>query len=220
MKHLKMLAMAAVAATALIAFAGAGTASATVLCKNNLNTSSCSEDYGAGTEVKFNSTMNSVLHAGGGIFHFGCGSSSFSGKTDSTGGSANTVSIPITAKLYDPCGCGISVISYGTLELHHVSGTDDATVTSSGTRMRTNCSTIFGPVRCTYATENTDLGTLQGGNPAKLPINATVKIVPESDPICGVPFVNEKEELEFKPEATWTAEYQVTSPKPLYVTAG
>src|SRR5690242_744555 len=49
MKHLAKLGLAAVAAAALMAFLGAGTASATVLCKNNLNTETCSEKYPVGT---------------------------------------------------------------------------------------------------------------------------------------------------------------------------
>jgi hypothetical protein len=52
MKHLKMLGLAALAAAALTALIGAGTASATVLCKNNLNTTTCSEKYPAGTKGK------------------------------------------------------------------------------------------------------------------------------------------------------------------------
>ncbi len=55
MKHLKILGLAVVAAAALTAFVGVGSASATALCKvGNMTTNTCTSAYPSGTVIKGN----------------------------------------------------------------------------------------------------------------------------------------------------------------------
>jgi RHS repeat-associated protein len=208
MKALKILGLVAVAAVASIALIGAGTASATALCKNNASTTSCSAAYGSGTEVKTSlvSGTKSKLVAEG--LNVECGKSSMVGKSSNAGSASETVKGSIETLTFEECGNNtVTVLKNGSLEIHHTSGTDNGTVTSTGAEITILTHLPFlGTIHCIYATNSTDLGTLTGGNPAKLSVNAEVPRVTTS------PFCSEK--------ATWTAEYEVTSPKPLYVSAG
>ena len=204
MKYVKMLGLAAIAAAALMAFVGASTASATVLCKNNSNTTTCSEPWGAVTvkaeqtkTIKLDTTFKTVE----------CGKSTIEGPA-SAGSSTTTVSGPIEASklTWGECNCTVNTIKGGTLEVHSVAGTDNGTLTSNGAEVTVSCSTIFGNVHCIYVTENDDMGTLVGGNPATFEGSVSVRRLPTSG-LCSE-------------EATWTPAYKVTAPAPLFVSAG
>ena len=73
----------------------------------------------------------------------------------------------------------VTTIIAGTLEAHYTSGYN-ATITASGTTIE---STRLG-VSCRYKTENTDMGTATGGNPATLDINAAIPFHGGSG-LCG-----------------------------------
>jgi hypothetical protein len=95
------------------------------------------------------------------------------------------------------CTSTVDTVATGALEVHHIEGTDNGTVTSSGTQVTV---LILGKT-CTFKV--TDLGTLTGGASPVLHINATVDLVAGGF-IC--------------PEhITWTATYNITEPQPLYV---
>lgn len=205
MKAPKILGLVAVAAMALTALIGAGTASATALCKNNASTTACSETYGSGTE--FNASLSSGTEFVTESLTVKCLKSSLVGKTSNAGSSSETVKGTVETLTFEECGNHtVTVLKKGSLETHHISSTDNGTVTSSGAEITFLTHTfLLGTIHCIYATESTDLGTLTGGNPAKLSVEAEVAGVTTSA------FCSEK--------ATWTAEYEVTSPKPLYVAA-
>jgi hypothetical protein len=210
MKYVKMLALAAVAAAALMAFVGANSASATVLCMNNLNTTTCGAPFGVNEEI------HAVLKAGTkaklvtSFKTIECEESTSKGTIGNAGGKEATVSGPIESLTWGKCNCEVvKTVKGGTLEIHWIAETDNGTLTSSGAEVETTCSTIFGKVHCVYVTSNTDLGTLDGGKPAvltvkgsKIPVDAE-----HSNSLCP-----EKSE--------WNAEYEVTTPNPLYVSAG
>jgi hypothetical protein len=117
MKYLKMLGLAAITAAAVMAFAGAGTASAeTTLCKEK-NLTSC---YGAGT------TLHAVSIAGQGVsrpimtggFDIEC-DSAFEVKIDS----ATTPTGKIAALTWTNCTGGTwATKTLGSIQLHHTSG--------------------------------------------------------------------------------------------------
>jgi hypothetical protein len=207
MKNLKMLGLLAVAAAALMALIGASTASATVLCKNNLKTSSCSEPYAAETflhgvlegTTTFEMTNAEVLGT--------CTQSTFQMRVENAGGAETPVSGPIPSFTWGIKGEGCNQITEtlrnGRLEITHISNTDDGTVKGINTEVTL---AIFG-TDCIYGMgTGTDIGTLTGGSPATLDVNAVL---------------NEQEPKRFlcPDDIRWTGSYEVTSPSPLYVIA-
>jgi hypothetical protein len=220
MKYLKMLGLAAVAAMALMAFVGAGTASATVLCKTQLTTGCAASgwDYPAGTTIDAtlkSPTSTATLETTGGTTLDTCTGSTVHGKTETTGSSTTTVSGKLTSELNaegDPkgltwSGCTVptTTLAAGSLEIHWISGTDNGTLTASGAEVTVNTG-FFGA--CVYGTgTGKDLGTLLGGSPATLAISTNVTLTKNESGLCPS-------------ETKWTATYEVTTPKPLFVTTG
>jgi hypothetical protein len=210
MKYSKTLAIAALAAAALVALAAAGTASATVLCKNNLNTAKCGEPFPLHTlfeaQIVGQATIWTELN-----FEAKCNKAAIGAKTENEGSGTETVRLPDAANketlviTFAECSCTVAVLKTGSLEIHFIPTTDNGTVTSSGLELTTTCTNIFGTAHCIYKTSSTDIGTLEGGKPAKLKISAPLTRVTTSA-IC-------------EPVGAWEGEYEVTTPKPLYVAA-
>lgn len=204
MRPLKMVCLAAVAAICLAALAGVGTASATALCKNNANTSSCNERYPVGTEFK-TVLMGSATFEQSGVTLIQCNEASGEGKLEGAGGSTSTPWGKGTGT-YGGCSCEVQVLKTGTIEVHHITGTDNGTVTFVGTEVTTSCPSIFGSVHCVYVTGGgADTGTLTGGNPASVTFNFVVSQNATSA-LCPS-------------EPVLTAKFEITTPQPLYVAA-
>ena len=105
-----------------------------------------------------------------------------SGKVESHG-SGVTVSGSVSEFVVSGCtnSWHVTTVTTGTMEAHYTSGYD-ATMTASGGKV---AATRFGVV-CTYATNNTDLGTATGGNPTTMHVAAAMPIVTaESSALCG-----------------------------------
>jgi hypothetical protein len=101
------------------------------------------------------------------------------------------------------CTKHTTTVKTGSLEIHHIAGTDDGTVT--GLLAEVTINGIFG-VSCTYgAGTSTDVGVLTGGASPTLKVNAIIKKTAGGF-ICPA-------------ETRWTGEYKVTEPTPLYVEA-
>jgi hypothetical protein len=98
MKHVKVLALAAVATMAVLAFAGAGSASATVLCEANEDP--CGEPLPAGTVLK-GETEEAGTYEGGELK--GTCKSSFVAKTTNGGGKESPVTAEITSLTFSSC---------------------------------------------------------------------------------------------------------------------
>jgi len=204
MKHLKMLGLAIMAAAALTALLGAGTASATELCSTN--TSPCSGTmYGPGTELEANLSGTAILETTGGTVLDECTGGGVAGTITNTGGASETVkaSIPTAGLTWIGCTRTTTTTEGGELEIH----TDDAEPDGNGTLtakgFTVQIATVLGT--CTYGFSSataSDLGTLKGGNPATIEIST---IVPrKTGTLCPA-------------EARWTAKYEVAKPQPLYV---
>jgi hypothetical protein len=192
MKYLKILGLAAIAAMALMAFAG--TASATVLNNGSGN-------LGKGALIKSSLEGSSVLSSGETTLNT-CTGGQFTSEVSNPGGSAATVSGPNTTIDFENCASAVHTVLSGTLEIHHITGTTNGTVTASGVVIR---NTIFG-TSCDYESGTAlHLGTLTGGKKATLHINVNVK---ESSPKFLCPDT-----------ANWTATFRVTSPETLNVEA-
>lgn len=195
-----LFSIAAVAAMALTAFIGAGSASATVLCSESATTECAS--FEKGSIVAASLTGSTTLSTTGGTVLDTCTSGMIEATTKNNGGSSETVSASIDELAWESCTQTTDTISKGELEIHHISGSDNGTVTGKSISFTVN--SALGT--CTYGTgEALDLGTLKGGNPATLEINA-VLVKTAGGFACPA-------------DAKWVASYSVTFPELLYVGA-
>jgi hypothetical protein len=189
MKYVKMLSLLAVAAAALMAFAG--TASATII-------ESGGGALPSGTQIESTGT-SAVLKAGFATIE--CSHSEVDGKTSTAGGANATVEGSINNLTFTGCNATVHVLKKGKLIVHWTSG-KNGTVTSEGAEVTVSTA----GTSCTYGTPTaSSIGTLTGGSPAVLTAAASLKKVAGGF-LCADP-------------ASWTAKYTVTTPNPLYVTA-
>jgi hypothetical protein len=187
MKYLKILGLAAVAAAALMAIAGAGTASATVLCDSATNP--CAAKWAAGTQLEFHiqAGTEGIWAATSGEPTVRCTEGILKAKP-STGGALETVTMSIGGESEfnwnKGCGSGIETktLEGGKLEIHSISGSSNGTVTATGFSF----TTTFLGASCVYTfAEPTDMGTLTGSatGDAVLDIN-TVFTKKEGSFVC------------------------------------
>jgi hypothetical protein len=191
---------------AVMAFVGASTASATELYdktggNNELVTLAKGTKIEAslsGGTAKLTSTSGTLLDTctGGGV----------SGTTSTAGSSTTTVTGGITSLTWTGCIEPTSTSVNGELEIHHIAGTTNGTVTGKNSVVKVN-TTIFEAI-CEYTVGSAlDLGTLVGASTSTG--NATLAIN------TVVPAKNSF----FCPDARWEANYKVTSPLGLVVEA-
>jgi len=197
MNYLKGLAVAAVMAAVFVVF-GAGTASATVLCKTK--TSPCSSQYLKGT------TFNAVLTPGttavfkAGFMTIECTEGSGSVETTTNGSATETVKGITKTLTFGGCNATFNVLKTGTGEIHWTSKTN-GTFTAEGMEVT---GSAFG-VDCIYGGAISSGITLNGGEKPTISINAKVPLISGSF-LCANP-------------GTMTASLTVTEPTPLYVLA-
>ncbi|MGN6276954.1 MAG: hypothetical protein ACTHNP_13640 [Solirubrobacterales bacterium] len=209
MKYLKMLGLAAVAAAALMAAAGTGTASATVLCHST--STPCAEEWKAGTEPRFSVSVAGLwTNTSGETIIARCPKGEIRGVITNPGSATETVSTSVEREGFTwPSveGCIRTVtVAGGSLAIHAIAGTDNGTVTVSGIKI-TIFDEAFG-VSCVYGFgAGGTLGTLtsSGTGKAVLDIN-TVFVRSEGSFLC--------------PESLrWTEQFTQEAPSgtPLYV---
>ncbi|HET7455150.1 MAG TPA: hypothetical protein VFJ76_06485 [Solirubrobacterales bacterium] len=206
MKHLKMIGLAAVAAAALMAFLGAGTASATVICKNNLNTNACSEPYPVGTKGKASLAAGSsaLLETTAGEALVTCTGSVIESSLKNAGSATTTVESNVSTMSFTGCTREVKVIKGGYAILHHIAGTDNGTLTTVETEVTVNG--IFG-TSCTYgAGTGMDVGITVGGNPGSMSLNVVFPRTAGSF-LCPA-------------DARFTGKYTATEPTNAWVAAG
>jgi hypothetical protein len=198
---IKTLGLAAVATMALMAFLGAGSASATVLCKT-AETVGCSAsgwDYPAGTNLVATSTNLTITSSTEPVT---CKHSVFEGKTENTGSATATVTSEGEVSVsFKECNHRFDTIKGGTLEIHH-SPEKSAAVTSKNMSVTTS---IFG-ISCVYGTPASGLKIGDYTNASGIiDVSATVE-KKEGGFLCpGSPL--------------WEGTYTVTSPSPVYISA-
>ena len=198
MRILKVLGLAAIAATALMAVGVAG-ATATEFYSGTTT-------LGAGTEIKASLEGSTSVSDTSANPIDTCLSSELKSTLTSAGSSTTTVSSTVSKSTvsFSSCSSARTVIEGGELEPHHIGGTKNATMTAKGFDWVIH---VFG-VECGYTMgSQTDLGTLTGsttGN-ATLDINA---------------IISKKTGGFLCPSTTrLIANYTITSPTPLHVTA-
>ncbi len=203
MQHLKMLGLAAMAAAALTTIAGVGMASATVLCKNSLNTETCSEPYAIGTEgtaslvgsAKLTDTKGNTLDT--------CSGSTVTGKLKEQG-SGKPATSELSTLTWSGCTFPTKTLVPGSGDLTWIKGTDNGTLVTTETQV-TISTVLFGS--CSYGVGvGTDMGTVEGGNPGSLAVNTVISKI-SGGAAC--------------PETTkFTANYVATSPTNAWVSNG
>ncbi len=201
MKYIKMLGLAAVAAAALMAWVGAGTASATeITCgATPATTSKCA----VGATIHATSIGKAVLDAPFGNVE--C-NSTVAGPVTTAGTSTTTAKGNITTLDWTNCGGDtVTTLASGSLEVHTEGGSanGNGTLTSTGARV----TVIHLGVHCIYETNNTTIGTVTGSSNTKghavLDIKANVPQV-SGGFLCGA-------------SAPWTGSYTVVTPAALTV---
>jgi hypothetical protein len=203
MKHLKMLSICLGAALVLMALVGAGTASATRLCSENKSPCPAGSIYKKGTSIKANLVPGTKSVMTSGFVTIECSSSTMNGKTTSDGGAGVAVKGEITSVTWKNCqtsgGSSCTASALGTPWPVEVSGSGgNGTMTVSGAAGKFTCS-----VTCEYEAKSASVSAT-GGNPAKIKAS-------------NVSFSRIGGSFFCSSSASWTSEYEVTSPKPLFV---
>lgn len=205
MKYLKMLGLAAVAAAALMAIVGVGTASATVLC--HTTSTPCAEKWGLGTTVEFTVKpgTSGVWSRTNGEVVATCPEGEIKGNIAKAGSETSTVEIPVEASHFVWKSCiETNTLEGGSLEVHTIPGTDNGTVTARGFKF----TTVVAGINCVYGfAEAGSLGTLTASETGSsvLDIN-TFFIKREGSILCPS-------------NLTWTEQFTQTAPSktPVYV---
>jgi len=203
MKHMKIFGLCLLGAVAAMALLGVGTASATKLCTENK--SPCP----AGSTIKTGSAIKAQLVAGTksvfttSILTVECSESTIEGKTTSEGGGAGVaVKGEITAVVWSKCqtpgGGACTASPLGLPWLSEVTGTGgNGTMTVNKAAGKFSCG-----VTCEY--EASSVATsVTGGSPA------VIKASKAS--------FNKKGGIFCPATATWSSEYEITTPKPVFV---
>ena len=198
MKLLKTFGLAAVAALALIAIAGVGSASATRLCAENATP--CPE----GKRWKNGQAFASSLETGKAVFDAGfykveCTGSSIDGEILNEGGAGNVI-LELETVSFAGCGCPVTTLKTGSMSVEHTASTMNGKLTTANIEVTINC---MG--HCVYG--EGALGTLTGGAMGTIDVNGTMNRVKGSLPGCPATI-------------TWKGSYTVTAPEPIYVSEG
>lgn len=196
------ISLTAVAALFVMAFIGGSSASATVLCSTT--TTPCSAKWPAGTVLEFSLApgTSSKLTYTNGEPYMTCTGSTIGDKLTNAGSSTTTPAGPIETLTWSSCTFPNITTLKGGLEVHHITGTHNGTVTTTGETKVTFQTLFFGS--CVYGTTaGTHLGTLTGTTATRtdavFAANTIVKKLIGSEAAC--------------PETSkWTAEYTLTKP--------
>ena len=204
MKYLKMLGLVAVLAMAAMAF-GAGTASATKLCSVNTSPCPAGNTYGKGTSIKTQLVSGTKSTMSSGFVNVTCSESTMSGKTTSEGG-AGAVLGEISSVTWKNCTSSLGSCTASALgtpwpaEVTGSGGSGTLSVQHPGGKF------TCGGTTCEYEGSKASI-SVSGGNPAR------AKASNVSFSKIGGGFLCSS-------TASWTSEYEVTSPNPLFIVSG
>jgi len=206
MRYVKMLALAAVAVGALMAFIGAGTASATKICSTTVDPCPAGQHWPTDTTLHFTLVEkgSALLTTTEGETINTCSKSTVTITTTNTGSSTETVTGDIKKLVWEGCNFTTTTNNLGALEIHKIAGTSNGTLTvdpQAGKIPEVTINTVFFG-SCVYGiTSGVSVGDLTEGKGATaiFHANATAHKLSGSNLAC--------------PEtAKWTATYQLTEP--------
>jgi len=165
MKHLKMLGLTAVAAGALMALVGVGTASATRLCEAPEAACSAANTVKTGTALTFTAEDSLKTTGPFSLIIMTCTESTLEGNTTNEAGAS--VAINLTKVSFGKCNRPISTVNtsggetLGTLAITWAGGSShNGSVSSNDTTLTVKEVPGFGT--CHYLSNNTSIGTLTG----------------------------------------------------------
>jgi len=196
MKHLRLGGLIAAMAMAAL-MAGAGTASATVLCKGS--TTPCGADYAAFTEFKVEQMPgNTSLWYANGMTVDTCENSLMLGKTQNTGGFGLAVNVFFSTFTWGPCEKKAKkIVELGELEIKSVPE-------GKGTLFLKNL--VWEEGSCRFGGKNADIGVITKPEAGKTYSTFLVDVKYPLISGLGCPAT-----------MTWAATYKVTAPTPLYI---
>ena len=203
MKHLKLLGLAAVTAVALMAVAGSGSASATVLCKTTPTNNDCPKawDYEKGTQIYASAKAGSsiLIEETGGTGVTTCSAGSIKGRTTNTGDANETVDGANEELVWNNCKSAVVTKELGSFEIH---AQENHSGVVTGKLNEITVVTVLS-LSCVYGTgSGATLGTIESGESATFNINAVLSLV--SGGIACPPTVR------------WTSTYTVTTPSKIF----
>ena len=204
MRFIKMLGLAAIAAVAAMAFVGAGSAAATVLCKqapNAENKCAAGQSYGVGTIIK-GTAQNAVLTSD--LSNVTCEHSETEAEVSNAGSASTTVTGSIKKLTFTGCktaglvGCTVTVqnLPYHA-EVHAGEGGNGSLTVKTGGKGKPGATVVcVGVINCTFNNTLFNL-PVEGGNPAAVLANEVA--LEREGGTCGK-------------EAFWDATYTAIAP--------
>jgi hypothetical protein len=204
----KLLSLAGIAAIAAMAFLGAGTASATRLCKTAAGAGTCGSIYGAGTKISASSTEATLVTSLGTVV---CKKSTVGGKTTTAGGGAGVpVAGTVESLTFSECKLGSTSCTATAVHLNYTatvawtSGNNGTFTVGKGTGGAPGAHVVCGSfIDCTFTGEGIQLD-VDGGEPALVLAKEEVLAKEAGGFFCPS-------------SSTWTATYTVTAPNPLFI---
>lgn len=159
MRYLRRIGFVAMAAMTLTAVLGGGSASGTELYKFTDAPANVTQGVNTVIEGSLKSGTSLLLKETFGFTMNTCTNSSIAAKMESPGGEGAHPSGKVSTLTFWPCSNSTIMHSAGSLEIKHIAGTTNGTVTSSGLELTTN--SPFGVVNCKTGA-GSHFGTLTG----------------------------------------------------------
>lgn len=199
MKYLKTLGLAAAAAVAITAFLGAGSASATVLCKVTTTPCGAGNIYSGALTTSLAANTKTTFKVGETIISE-CTGSELGGKVENAGGASKPVVFGTSLLLFTGCSKTTWVIrNTATLNVNHISGTDNGAIEGKGELTVTI--KVGGETECNFVLSSSfvNFGNFTGGKQAAIALETTLKKWSIWEFSCPG-------------EVTWEGSYTVSSP--------
>jgi len=203
MKHAKMFGLCLLGVVAAMAVMGVGTASATKLCSENKTPCPAGSTIASGTAIKGQLRPGTEAVFTTSLLTVKCTESTIEGKTTSAGGGAGVnVNGEITAVVWKNCKSGstsCTTTALGLPWLSELSGSaGSGTMTVNKAAGKFTCG-----VTCEYEAASAAT-SVTGGNPAIVKANSVSFKKKGGSFLCPA-------------TSTWSSEYEIITPKPLFV---
>ena len=185
MRYLKIFGLAAIVATVLAAFTGAGSASASVFCSTTADPCPAAQKWPAGTGLDWTipSGKSVQLVTTTGEELDTCSTQTKKWKITNAGSTTETVTGEEEETTWGSCTFPTKILTLPKWEVHKIAATSNGTVTAEGTTEITINTIFFGS--CIYgATSGTSVGDITEGKPAVLHTSAVSEKFSGSNLAC------------------------------------